>query len=286
MKKKKTQKTAGKKHNKDHIQEMSVIGHLEELRRRLLYIIIAVILGSIISLIFIKNIVAFLKEPINALNLKLYFFKPYEKLTTYFKIALFTSLIGLMPFVIYQISAFVVPALYKKERKFYYVAVFFILLLFATGAYFCYKIIAPISFEFFVNFMQGDGVIPLWGIKDYFSLLTLLVFFTGIIFQLPLVIMVLARIGIVTGKQLAKYRKHALLIIFIVAAIVTPPDVISQLFLGVPTYLLYEFSIHLARIAQRRRRKAEMERMANIEEEYQDNSKQTYNYDPYDDSKL
>ncbi len=272
MKKNKTAKTAKKKRNNETPVEMTVVGHLEELRRRLIYIIIAVVLGSIISFIFIKKIIFFLREPISGLNLKLYYFKPYEKLTTYFKIALFSSLVGLMPFVVYQISAFIIPALYKKERRIFYISIFFIVILFCTGAYFCYKIIAPISFKFFVDFMSGDGVIPLWGIKDYFSLLSLLVFFTGIIFQLPLIMMLLARIGIVSGKMLAKFRKHALLLIFIVAAIVTPPDVISQLFLGIPTYLLYELSIHLARIAGKRRKKSLERREKEFEDKnYTDN---------------
>ena len=82
--------------------------------------------------------------------------------------------------------------------------------------------------------MQGDDVLPLWGIKDYFSLLMLLTFFTGVIFQLPLVMMLLARIGIVTGKGLAKYRRHAIIIIFVLSAIITPPDVISQILLAIP----------------------------------------------------
>ena len=271
---------------------MSVIGHLEELRRRLIYILVVIIIGAIVSLVFIKPIILFLRAPIQDLNLKLYYFKPYEKLTTYFKIAIFTSMVITMPFILYQISAFIVPGLYKKEKKLYFVLILFVLFLFLLGAFFCYKMIAPVSFRFFVEFMQGDDVMPLWGIKDYFGLLTLLVFFTGIIFQLPLIMMILARFGVVTGDGLAKVRRHAIVIIFIVAAVITPPDVLSQILLAIPTVILFEISILLARIMTKRRKKLYYDDMEEdkaepeIDEPEQRRVKDTYDYNPYDKEKM
>jgi sec-independent protein translocase protein TatC len=269
---------------------MSVVGHLEELRKRIFYVLIALLLGTIISFVFIKQIILFLKAPIADLNIKLYYFKPYEKLTTYFKIALFAGLIISVPFSLYQVTRFILPALYNKERRFYFGILPLIFVLFLGGAFFCYKIIAPISFKFFTTFMQGDDVIPLWGIKDYFSLLMLLVFFTGVIFQLPLVMMLLARIGIVTGKALAKYRKHAIVIIFILSAVITPPDVVSQILLAIPTVLLYEISIFLAKTMSKKREK-EMQEILREEQApndvyNDDNTKDTYDYNPYDSKKL
>lgn len=287
MKKKKE----NQKKSDNNLTAMSMVGHLEELRRRILYIVIAVLIGTIASFIFIKDIIIILKAPISNLNIKLYYFKPYEKLTAYFKMAFFIGLIATLPFIIYQISRFIMPALYKKERKFYYFFVVIILLLFSIGAYFCYKVIAPISFKFFTTFMKGDDVLPLWGIKDYFSMLTMLVFFTGIIFQLPLIMMLLARLGLITGEGLVKFRKHAILIIFVVAAIVTPPDVISQILIGVPTLLLYEISIHLAKFMSKKRAKQMREIYENDlnsdeNNSYNGNPSDTYDYDPYNEKKI
>lgn len=287
MKKKKE----NQKKSDNNLTTMSMVGHLEELRRRILYIVIAVLIGTIASFIFIKEIIIILKAPISNLNIKLYYFKPYEKLTTYFKMAFFIGLIATLPFIIYQISRFIMPALYKKERKFYYFFIVIILILFSIGAYFCYKVIAPISFKFFTTFMKGDDVLPLWGIKDYFSMLTMLVFFTGIIFQLPLIMMLLARLGLITGEGLVKFRKHAILIIFVVAAIVTPPDVISQILIGIPTLLLYEISIHLAKFMSRKRAKQMREiyeNDLNNDENNSDNGdhSDTYDYDPYNERKV
>ena len=106
--------------NKLTVDNMSIVGHLEELRKRIFYLLIALVCGTIVSFIFIKEIILFLKAPIAGLNIKLYYFKPYEKLTTYFKIALFSGLIVSVPFTLYQISRFILPALYNKERRFYF----------------------------------------------------------------------------------------------------------------------------------------------------------------------
>jgi len=268
---------------------MPVVDHLEELRRRIIYVLIGIITGIILSLVFIKYIIIFLKAPIADSGIKLYYFKPYEKITAYLKISFFLGLIINIPFLLYHLTAFILPALYKNERKFYFLLIVFTGILFVIGAYFCYKIIAPISFKFLINFMSDDEVLPLWSIKDYFDMLMLFIFLTGIVFQMPLIMVLLARLGVVSGKFLAKYRRHAILAIFIIAAIVTPPDVVSQILVAIPMILLYEISIILARITSKRMEKRILQEENEEIFNRKSGSKPGYNpyeNNPYDKSRM
>ncbi len=192
------------------------------------------------------------------------FTSPQEAFLTYVKVGFFVSLCISLPFLFYQLWAFVAPGLYRKEKKLVLPFMLVFPLLFALGAAMVYYAFFPVALKFFLGFQQtGDfGQLPIVmevRVSEYFSLLLKLLFAFGISFQLPLVMTLAARTGMVTADGLKEKRKYAIVAVFVLAAVITPPDPFSQLGLALPLILLYEVSIWCARITERRKAAAQSE---------------------------
>ena len=238
---------------------MSLGDHLEELRGRLLYALAGLALGVVICLVFGTWIIDFIEDPyvdVMGPEARLQTLAPTDGFVSYIKICLISGLIISSPWVFYHIWMFVVAGLYPHERRYVHFAAPFSAVLFIGGALFFLFVVAPITLEFLIKF--NDRLLEVssrFTFRDYVSFITHLMLVFGLAFQTPTAIFFLNRTGLVSLKALAGSRKYVLLVIVIVAAMVTPPDVISQVTLAIPLYLLFELGILLSYIAGRKERK-------------------------------
>ena len=223
--------------------------HLEELRKRLITCFIAAGIGFVISYGFKERLFEILIRPLIRVmepGDKLIFTGLPEAFFTYLKVSLLTGLMLAAPVIIYQFWMFVVPGLYEKERRFLMPIVFLSSFFFIGGALFGYFIVFPFGFKFFLGFAT-ETIQPLPSMREYLSFSSKLLLAFGLSFELPLVLTFLAKLGIITADFLKKNRKYALLLFFVGAAILTPPDVVTQIMLALPLMALYELSILGAR---------------------------------------
>jgi len=237
---------------------MSLGDHLEELRMRLLLALAGIAAGAIVGFIFASSIINFIERPyLNAMgpDARLQTLAPADGIISYIKIALVSGLILSSPWVFYHIWMFVAAGLYPNERRYVYLAAPFSAALFIAGACFFVLVVAPLTLGFLVRFNEKFlGVSSRFTFQNYISFVVHLMIVFGAAFQTPTAIFFLNRTGLVSLAALRRSRKYVLLAIFIVAAMVTPPDVISQITLGVPLYALFEVGILLAWLAERKER--------------------------------
>jgi len=240
-----------------------LLEHLVELRQRLVRSIIAIAIAFVVCFYFADDIFNLLIIPYERAageerEIRLIFTAPQEYFFTQMKLALFGALFLAFPIIANQIYKFVAPGLYKHERHAFLPYLVATPILFAMGAALVYFIVMPLALGFFLSLEQGPGegraVIELLPkVNEYLGLIMTLLFAFGLVFQLPVVLTLLARAGIVDAEGLKKKRKYAVVMAFIAAAVLTPPDPISQLGLAVPTLLLYELSIQAVRLVEKRR---------------------------------
>ena len=230
---------------------MTILEHLEELRERIIKAGLAIIVGMIVSAIWLSGRVL---EWLIALGLGagsgLQNINPPAVFFEYLKITLFVGVALAMPVVIYQAMMFVLPALTPKEKRYAFVIVPGSAVCFAAGVAFGYYVLLPTGLGFLQSF-AGQYVATNWDISLFLGFVTTLLFWMGVAFQTPLVVFILVRLGVVSAARLGSYRKYALLVAFVIAAIITPtPDPITQTLVGVPLYLLYELGLLLARFVK------------------------------------
>jgi sec-independent protein translocase protein TatC len=274
-----------KERNNSTDGEMTFLQHLEELRWHIIRALIAVVAGAIIAFVF-KNIIfdkvilapnnpdfitnrllcrladlvnvpalCINQDPINLISIKM-----SGQFTTHINISLVAGLIIAFPYVFWEFWSFFRPALYDKERKYAQGAVLMASLLFLTGVVFGYFIITPLSINFLGSYRVSDLVTNQINISSYIGSVTSVALSAGITFELPIVVFFLARIGIITPEFMRKYRRHAIVVVLVVAAVITPPDVFSLILVSIPLVLLYEVSIFIAaRVARKRAEKDEAE---------------------------
>ncbi|GAB6072060.1 twin-arginine translocase subunit TatC [Venenivibrio stagnispumantis] len=243
--------------------EAPITEHLAELRDRLIKIIIAVFIGIVISFTQASKLFEFLKYPLQKVNpnMKLYFLSPTEPFFTALKISALAGVIITSPIIFYQIWKFIEPALYENEKKLVLPFVLFTTIFFIVGCAFCFYLVLPVALNFFINFGNIQlGAEAIFSVKDYISFVTRMIFAFGITFELPVILSLLARIGIITPELLKKYRSYFIVAAFVIAAILTPtPDMFSQLMLALPLVAFYELSIFIAKILYPRSTKAQNE---------------------------
>lgn len=234
-------------------KEPDYFDHLEELRLKIISILVVLAVLTIVSFFFMEKIMVFLKTPLNNVNVELNYFKPQEKLTSYIKGAFFCGILLVIPFAVYQISNFIAPALEKSERFFFKISLICAVTLFYIGGGVSFIVLAPAVYNFFINFAPSDGVIPLWSIKEYFDLLFTMILILGITFNTPIILSLLIKFNIITTRTLIGFRKHIIVVIFILAAVITPTvDVVTQIIVSVIMYLSFEFTIIFGKIIERR----------------------------------
>jgi sec-independent protein translocase protein TatC len=227
--------------------------HLEELRTRLLIIIASVGAGFIICYFFSDWLVELIRRP---LGRELIFIAPTEAFIINLKISFFGGIFLAAPMILFQAWRFVAPGLLEKEKKFTVPIVLSSTVFFLLGSLFAYSIILPIGTQFFLSFATEE-IRPMISVGNYFSFSTKLILAFGIVFQLPVAIFFLSKLGILHSKTLSQNRRYSILIIFVIAAILTPPDVISQVMMALPLLLLYEGGIWVAKFVERGRGQAE-----------------------------
>ena len=245
-------------------RSMPLLDHLIELRSRLLTSAIAILVLFFICYYFAPDLYNFLVAPLADVlekmggQRRLIFTALHEAFFTYIKVAFFAALFLSFPFIAIQIWIFIAPGLYKNEKKAFAPFLIATPILFFMGGALVYYLIFPLAWSFFLSFesVGGAGALPIQleaKVDQYLSLVMRLIFAFGLCFELPVVMTLLGRVGMVTSKGMKEKRKYAIVLAFVAAAILTPPDVISQIGLALPTMLLYEISIISVKIVEKKR---------------------------------
>lgn len=230
-----------------HAGRMSLFGHLQDLRKRLTRCVIAVLVGFLASYAFAGKLLKILMQPmLDAIKQSHFIYTlPTEAFFTEMKIAFVAGIFLCSPYIFYQIWQFIAPGLYSHERKWILPIAFFSALCFSIGAFFGYFVVFPFGFEFFASY-TNEYLVFTPKLDEYLDFVLKLLFAFGIVFELPLFMFFLARLGLVTFEGLRAKRKYAILTSFIVAAALTPPDAISQTMMAVPLCVLYEVGVWMA----------------------------------------
>lgn len=234
--------------------EWTIVEHLTDLRKRLVYSLIFVVLTFIAALVFVSRILHVLTMPLGHVHLAV--LGPGDVIQIYFMIAGLTALGISLPFILYQVWLFVRPALSPRESRFALSMLPFVALMFIGGVLFSYFVIFPILLHFLLTLASQQFEIVITA-ENYFSFLTNLTLPFGLIFEMPIVLLFLTQIGVVNPVKLSKMRKHAYLVIVIAASLISPPELISHLSVATPMMALYEVSILLCKIQVRRNIRAQ-----------------------------
>ncbi|CAO0820629.1 Sec-independent protein translocase protein TatC [Desulfarculales bacterium] len=244
---------------------MSFLEHLGELRNRLIYSAYAMLGAFMVAFCFKEHLYDLLKKPLEPYlpaGARLIYTSPAELFFTYMKVSLLAGAIVASPVIFYQLWKFVAPGLYEKERKLVWPFVFTSSGLFIVGALFCYLVVFPFMFDFFMGLSTAE-IVPMLKVNEYLSFSFTILMAFGLAFETPLILFFLAKLGLIDAKMLRKHRRYAILGIFIIAAVVSPtPDAITQTLMAIPLMVLYEFSIILIARVEKTKAKRETEEAA------------------------
>ena len=242
------------------MSDSPLISHFIELRQRLIYALIAMAVGTAIAFIFVEDIYSFLVTPLagamgEGSSQRLIYTGLTEAFFTYMKVAFFTGIFLAFPLLLIQIWAFIAPGLYKHEKTAFAPFLVATPILFFLGGACVYYVVIPQAWPFFLSFQTGAGetALPIQleaRVSEYLDLILTLIFAFGLCFQIPVILTLLGKTGVITAQSLSKYRKYAVIAAFVLAAFLTPPDIISQVLLALPILALYEISILLIRYAK------------------------------------
>ncbi|MGC9359797.1 MAG: twin-arginine translocase subunit TatC [Anaerolineae bacterium] len=236
-------------------KEQTILEHLTELRQRIAKSVLALLVGTILAMFFTEPALEFLQRPLGDKVLQTIY--PTESLLVYFRIAFIGGIAIAMPVLVYQTVAFLLPGLLPEERKYLYFLIPGVTICFVAGVLFSALVMLPAA----INFMQGflETIVDnRWALDQYISFVTRVMFAMGVVFQTPLILLFLAKLGLVTSTQLRGFRKYAVLLTAVVAAIITPtPDPLNMALVMGPLYLLYEVGVLLVRITTRRQKAPE-----------------------------
>ena len=238
----------------DPEQKQAIREHLMALRKVLIVCFAAIAVGFVAAFYFIIDpLLKWITAPIEARGVQVIYTAVSEALTTKLKVSLVSGIVLSVPIIIWQVWTFIKPALYPKERRSFRVFFFFALMLFLLGIVFCYASVFFLAIDFFM--ISGENLAtPMLSLDKYINFLFGFLLPFGVAFMLPVFIYITTRIGLTTPQMLSSKRKYVILGIFVLAAILTPPDVVSQIMLGLPMLLLYEIGIVISRMVKKRER--------------------------------
>ena len=238
-------------------ESLSILQHLAELRRRVLFSVLALLAGSAVAFAFFRQIIEILVLPARDLDTgvgQLVFVEVTELLTTSIKISFVGGFVLALPVILYQVIMFIAPGLTGRERRYLLAFLPGVLLAFAAGVAFAYFVLTPPALHFLLTF-GGDVATPLIRVSNLVNLMLRLLFWMGIAFETPLVMFLLAQLGIVNARMLGRFRRYWVVVAFILGAIITPTfDPVNQALVAIPLLVLYELGVLLARFAGRGRR--------------------------------
>lgn len=237
---------------------MTLIEHLEELRGRLVKSVLAVVIGIFAALIPIPGFGSITENAVRLLaglvpnGGKLALIRPGEGFFTFLEVTMIIGIALAMPVIVYQLLAFVSPALYENERRYLYIAVPGVTLSFAVGVAFCYFFMLPFAISFLGGFETGPNgpFQTVWTAEHYLDFVSTFLFWVGVTFELPIIMYFLSKMGVVSAQRMARFRKYAFILSFVIGAVITPtPDPINQTIVSLPIYFLFELGVLLARFA-------------------------------------
>ncbi|MFQ6608755.1 MAG: twin-arginine translocase subunit TatC [Fidelibacterota bacterium] len=232
--------------------EMPFLDHLEELRWRIIKSLLGIVVGSVITFLFIDQIFELLKEPAASIeNLQFQALTPYAMFMLKWGIALVGGVVIAIPVLTFQTWKFVTPGLLKNERKYILPVIIFTFISFLAGVLFAYYIMLPFTLQFFTS-MTIPEVQNNFSINSYVSYVLWILLAAGILFELPVLVLILSTIGLITPPFMKHYRRHAILFFVILSAFITPPDPISLIIMTLPLVLLYEISIFISKLFMKR----------------------------------
>jgi sec-independent protein translocase protein TatC len=233
--------------------EMSFLDHIEELRWRIIYALIGVIIFTIVAWFFIDPLIEIvLLKPARDANASLQNLRPFGQLFLYVQVAIIVGIVASLPNIFYQLWQFIAPALKKRERKYILWIVFFSTFCFLAGIAFAYFVMLPLAMKFAAQFGTAE-ISNEFAIDEYMSIIISVMLAAGVVFELPMISFFLSKLGILTPKFMRKYRRHAIVIILVLAAFLTPgADPVSQVILAVPLVLLYEISIFISKLSSKK----------------------------------
>jgi len=250
-------KRAAKKKDKKPIGEMGIVEHLSELRKRIFVIVIVFLTVIVIGFNFCDELVAMLVENAKIIGYEMVYIAPGELFAQYIRLAIVGGVVFSSPVILFETWLFVKPALMKNEKIIVFLSLMAGFICFVLGASFAYFIVVPITLTFFMSVDQYQSVQATISIQNYMSfVLTTLITF-GIIFEMPVVTILLSELGLLKTEWLTKSRKIVIVVIFIIAAIITPPDVISQTLVAIPMIMLFEVSVLFSKIIRKRKKNPE-----------------------------
>ncbi|HMK28342.1 MAG TPA: twin-arginine translocase subunit TatC [Terriglobales bacterium] len=250
----------------DHMASMSFLEHLEELRRRIIWSLVYVAMGFFVCWGFAEKIYGYMQRPImealtrHNLSQKLVYLNPTEPFNMYLKVGFIGGLFLASPFVLYQVWAFIAPGLYRHERRYVLPFMFSTVFLFLAGGYFGYKMVYPAALDFLIGY--GKQFQPMITIGEYTDLFLTIIIGLGVIFEMPILVFFLSLMGVISAGWMWRNLRYSILVIFIIAAIVTPTtDILNMCIFAAPMVLLYVVSILIAWMVHpaQRKRKAEAE---------------------------
>ncbi|WP_433746670.1 twin-arginine translocase subunit TatC [Falsibacillus pallidus] len=238
-------------------KDMTIFEHIGELRKRLIIVVVFFFVAIVASFFISQPLIRFLQHADEASQLTMNAFRITDPFKVYMEMIFFLAVILTSPVILYQLWAFISPGLYERERKVTLSYIPFSVILFLAGLAFSYFILFPNIIKFMMNLSGDMEIQQVIGINEYFQFLFQITVPFGFLFQLPVVMLFLTRLGIVTPMFLGKIRKYAYFILLVIAAIITPPDIVSHMMVTVPLLILYEISIAIARIGYRKSLEAE-----------------------------
>lgn len=251
--------------------QMSMIEHFSELRRRLVWVLVVLVLTMVGGFVVAKPIILYLQQVEPAAGIEWNVFSPWDTLRIYFQVSIVVALVVSLPFTLYHVWAFTKPGLKENEQKATLLYIPYAVILYLMGLSFGYFVVFPLAFHFLTALTDSLNLVETYGIAQYFSFMFNILLPIGLLFELPVVVMFLTKLRVLNPMRLSKMRRYAYLILVVLGTLVTPPDAISAIIVALPMVLLYELSVLISRWIYRKQLREDQERENQYENEEKKN---------------